>query len=88
MTQPARVDTTPPERVEEKRSFPKCPFCHWRPSMKLFAEGSAVLERLAALAQRLGEPLTRLELSTVISDYKCPKCKSFVPVRVGDLLRN
>ena len=56
--------------------------------MKLFDEGMAVLERLRELAQLAGRPLSRIELTTAISDYKCPKCRSIVVVRVGDLLRN
>lgn len=56
--------------------------------MKLFHEGMAVVEQLRDIAQIAGRPLTRAQLTAVISDYKCPKCKSFVVVRVGDLLRN
>jgi len=56
--------------------------------MKIFTQGSAVLERLAELAAAVGRPLTRLERTTPISDYKCPKCKNFVVVQIGDLLKN
>jgi hypothetical protein len=68
-----------------KRAFPNCPFCRWRPAMKFHANGQHLLTQLLTA---IGRPLTRLELTTPISDYKCPKCKSLVTVTVGDLLRN
>jgi ribosomal protein L37AE/L43A len=71
--------------AQDKRAFPNCPFCRWRPAMKFHADGQALL---TGLLTALGRPLTRIELTTPISDYKCPKCKSIVVVRVGDLLRN
>lgn len=78
----------PIEPVADKRHFPHCPFCRWRPSMRRLTEGVAVLARLVELAKIVGQALTRQELMTPVSDYKCPKCKSIVPVTVGDLLRN
>lgn len=86
MTAPAPVSTAVP--FEEKRNFPKCPYCGWRPDLKRYPEGITVLERLVQLAATVGRHLTRAEFTTPISDYKCKKCKAFVIVTVGDLLRN
>jgi len=56
--------------------------------MRRYPEGIAVPERLVQHALDNGQPLTREQLATVVSDYKCPKCKSIVVVRSGDWLRS
>lgn len=78
----------PIEQAADKRAFPKCPFCGWRPAMKLYPAGMTLLKDLVDLAALAGRAMTRHQLMTPISDYKCPKCKQFVVVHVGDLLRN
>lgn len=56
--------------------------------MKRYLTGMAVLARLARLVEKLGQPLTRADFMAEIFDYKCPKCKSFIVVRLGDIMRN
>lgn len=70
---------------EDKRNFPNCPVCRWRPAMKRSLAGLATLARLLA---PLGTAIATADLSQVLFDYRCPKCKTIVPIRLRDLLRN
>lgn len=82
MTGPALVATAV---EEEKRSFPNCPVCRWRPAMKRSLAGVATLARLLA---PLGCAIATADLSQVLFDYRCPKCKTIVPIRLRDFLKN